>query len=43
MRMLCAEGNIDAQVLRTGALEAEDWRKLTMAMGSLIKCRYFHR
>ncbi|MFC7366332.1 MULTISPECIES: replicative DNA helicase [Bhargavaea] len=35
MRMLCAEGNIDAQVLRTGALEAEDWRKLTMAMGSL--------
>lgn len=35
MRMLCAEGNIDAQVMRTGALEAEDWRKLTMAMGSL--------
>lgn len=35
MRMLCAEGNIDAQIMRTGALEAEDWRKLTMAMGSL--------
>lgn len=35
MRMLCAEGNIDAQVLRTGTLEEEDWRKLTMAMGSL--------
>ncbi|MGN7477721.1 replicative DNA helicase [Solibacillus silvestris] len=35
MRMLCAEGNIDAQRLRTGALEAEDWSKLTMAMGSL--------
>lgn len=35
MRMLCAEGNIDAQVLRTGALQDEDWRKLTMAMGSL--------
>lgn len=35
MRMLCAEGNIDAQVMRTGSLEAEDWRKLTMAMGSL--------
>lgn len=35
MRMLCAEGNIDAQVMRTGALQAEDWRKLTMAMGSL--------
>ncbi|MCH7323486.1 replicative DNA helicase [Solibacillus sp. MA9] len=35
MRMLCAEGNIDAQRLRTGALETEDWGKLTMAMGSL--------
>ncbi|WP_335871901.1 replicative DNA helicase [Bacillus sp. 2205SS5-2] len=35
MRMLCAEGNIDAQRLRTGALNDEDWRKLTMAMGSL--------
>lgn len=35
MRMLCAEGNIDAQRLRTGDLNAEDWGKLTMAMGSL--------
>ncbi|OXS76538.1 replicative DNA helicase [Domibacillus enclensis] len=35
MRMLCAEGNIDAQRLRTGSLTDEDWRKLTMAMGSL--------
>jgi replicative DNA helicase len=35
MRMLCAEGNIDAQNLRTGALTDEDWGKLTMAMGSL--------
>ncbi len=35
MRMLCAEGNIDAQNLRTGSLTDEDWRKLTMAMGSL--------
>ncbi|GAB4071978.1 replicative DNA helicase [Barrientosiimonas marina] len=34
-RMLCAEGNIDAQRLRTGRLEADDWSKLTMAMGSL--------
>ena len=41
MRMLCAEGNIDAQVLRTGALEAEDWRKLTMAMGSLSNAGIF--
>jgi replicative DNA helicase len=41
MRMLCAEGNIDAQVMRTGALQAEDWRKLTMAMGSLSNAGIF--
>ncbi|CAM3193205.1 replicative DNA helicase [Filibacter tadaridae] len=41
MRMLCSEGNIDASVLRTGALEAEDWRKLTMAMGSLSNAGIF--
>ncbi|MRX73405.1 replicative DNA helicase [Bacillus lacus] len=35
MRMLCAEGNINAQSLRTGNLSAEEWGKLTMAMGSL--------
>ncbi|WP_071461048.1 replicative DNA helicase [Bacillus massilinigeriensis] len=35
MRMLCAEGNINAQNLRTGSLTDEDWGKLTMAMGSL--------
>ena len=35
MRMLCAEGNINAQNLRTGSLTDEDWRKLTLAMGSL--------
>ena len=34
-RMLCAEGNIDSQRLRTGNLEHDDWGKLTMAMGSL--------
>ena len=35
MRLLCAEGNIDAQRLRTGTLTDDDWGKLTMAMGSL--------
>lgn len=35
MRMLCAEGNINAQNLRTGSLTSDDWGKLTMAMGSL--------
>ncbi|ETI66867.1 replicative DNA helicase [Neobacillus vireti] len=35
MRLLCAEGNIDAQRLRTGSLTEDDWGKLTMAMGAL--------
>ncbi|HDT8655459.1 TPA: replicative DNA helicase [Listeria monocytogenes] len=35
MRMLCAEGNINAQNLRTGALTSDDWQKLTIAMGTL--------
>ncbi|MBO8175851.1 replicative DNA helicase [Aeribacillus pallidus] len=41
MRMLCAEGNINAQNLRTGSLTDEDWRKLTMAMGSLSNAGIF--
>ncbi|MFD2443672.1 replicative DNA helicase [Bacillus sp. CGMCC 1.16607] len=41
MRMLCAEGNIDAQRLRTGTLTDEDWGKLTMAMGSLSNAGIF--
>lgn len=41
MRMLCAEGNIDAQRLRTGSLIPEDWQKLTMAMGSLSAAGIF--
>lgn len=41
MRMLCSEGNINAQNLRTGTLTSEDWRKLTMAMGSLSNSGIF--
>ncbi len=41
MRMLCAEGNINAQNLRTGSLTEDDWRKLTMAMGSLSNSGVF--
>ena len=37
MRMLCAEGNVDAQRLRTGQLEDEDWGKLSLAMSSLLQ------
>lgn len=40
-RMLCAEGNIDSQRLRTGNLESDDWGKLTMAMGSLSNAGIF--
>jgi replicative DNA helicase len=41
MRMLCSEGNIDAQRLRTGSLTDDDWGKLTMAMGSLSNSGIF--
>src|SRR3954469_6885302 len=41
MRMLCSEGNIDAQRLRTGSLTDEDWGKLIMAMGSLSNSGIF--
>ncbi|MBM7653813.1 replicative DNA helicase [Neobacillus cucumis] len=41
MRMLCSEGNIDAQRLRTGSLTDEDWGKLTMAMGALSNSGIF--
>ncbi|MFC2948742.1 replicative DNA helicase [Virgibacillus sediminis] len=40
-RMLCAEGNIDATRLRNGQLQADDWSKLTMAMGSLSNAGIF--
>mgnify|MGYP001342036031 CR=1 FL=1 len=35
MRMLCAEGNIQASNLRTGRLDPDEWSKLTMAIGTL--------
>ncbi|MFT9849433.1 replicative DNA helicase [Aneurinibacillus sp. REN35] len=34
-RMICAEGNIDAQRMRTGYFMEDDWHKLTMAIGTL--------
>ena len=40
-RMLAAEGNIDAQVFRTGRLEEEDWEKLTMAISTLSEAPIF--
>ncbi len=34
-RMLCCEAMIDAQKLRTGAIESEDWIKMARALGPL--------
>ncbi|MFD1392325.1 replicative DNA helicase [Lacticaseibacillus jixianensis] len=34
-RMLCAEGNINSQHLRTGQLTPDEWQSLVVAMGSL--------
>ncbi|OEH86511.1 replicative DNA helicase [Desulfuribacillus stibiiarsenatis] len=40
-RMVCAEGNVDANRIRTGKLLEEDWPKLTMAMGRLSEAPIF--
>jgi len=41
MRMLSAEGNIDAQNLRTGDLNKDDWRNLTLAVAGLSNTHIF--
>ncbi|MCU6791925.1 replicative DNA helicase [Paenibacillus sp. WQ 127069] len=40
-RMICAEANVDATRMRTGSLEAEDWEKMTMAIGSLSEANIY--
>ncbi len=40
-RMICAEANVDAGRMRTGFLEADDWEKLTMAIGSLSEAEIY--
>ncbi|WP_181363113.1 replicative DNA helicase [Sulfoacidibacillus thermotolerans] len=40
-RMICAEANIDATVLRTGQLSDEDWTKLSMGIASLSEAPIF--
>lgn len=40
-RMLCAEGSIDANHLRTGQLTEEEWQNLVVAMGSLSKANIY--
>lgn len=40
-RMLCAESNVDANRLRTGDLQEDDWEKIIMGMGSLADSPVF--
>ncbi|MFD0698514.1 replicative DNA helicase [Paenibacillus sp. GCM10027628] len=40
-RMICAEANVDANRMRTGFLEGDDWEKLTMAIGALSEANIF--
>lgn len=40
-RMLCAEGSIDANHLRTGNLTEDEWQNLIVAMGSLSKANIY--
>jgi replicative DNA helicase len=41
MRMLCAQSNVDANKIRTGLLQAEDWEKITMAIGTLSETNIY--
>lgn len=40
-RIICAEANVDATRMRTGTLEADDWEKLTMAIGALSEAEIY--
>ncbi|WP_405083561.1 replicative DNA helicase [Paenibacillus psychroresistens] len=35
MRMICAEANVDANKIRTGLLEPNDWEKITVGISAL--------
>lgn len=40
-RMICAEGSIDANHLRTGQLSPEEWDNIMIAMGSLSRANIY--
>ena len=40
-RMLCAEAMVDAQKVRTGSLDNEDWKKIARAIGPLSAASIF--
>ena len=40
-RMICAEANLDANVMRTGDFKDDDWAKLTMGISSLSEAEIY--
>ncbi|AJS60670.1 replicative DNA helicase [Paenibacillus sp. IHBB 10380] len=40
-RMICAEANLDANVMRTGEFKDDDWAKLTMGISSLSEAEIY--
>ncbi|MFC6323696.1 replicative DNA helicase [Companilactobacillus baiquanensis] len=40
-RMICSEGSIDANALRTGQLDENQWNSLVVAMGSLSRTNVY--
>jgi replicative DNA helicase len=41
MRMLCSEGNVDAQRFRTGFLSRDEWGRLAQSLGTLAEAKIF--
>ena len=41
MRLLCAEARVDAHAVRTGRLPEDDWKRLSIGAGRLVKAKIF--
>ena len=41
LRLLCAEGRLDAHAVRTGRFPDEEWQRLAMAAGEIAKAKIF--
>ncbi|RXK18532.1 replicative DNA helicase [Macrococcus sp. DPC7161] len=40
-RMICSTGNVDSNRLRTGTMDADDWKRFTVAIAKLSKTKIF--
>lgn len=40
-RMICAEANVDANRMRTGLIEADDWERIAIATGRIADAKIF--